>query len=178
MNAYVVPIKEIFHEDLFPELASRKQPDLFSSLGGPKTPGNTIRKVYLCRAQANIGQPGALLFFYKSKSKNPPSQAITTLGLFESMALGYSTGELRRLAGGRSVYSDAQLVSFQATQNRPVKVINFLIITHIAPAVELEVAQRLGVIAANPQQSVFSLGHGKLVSLLSAIPNLGFKVLP
>ena len=68
VEAYGIPIKETYHEVLFPELADRSQPSLFEFGGigsGPKTPGNTIRKVYLCRAQAWIGQPGALLLFYK-----------------------------------------------------------------------------------------------------------------
>jgi len=174
---YGVPIKEQFHEDLFPEMAHRKQPDLFQTIGGPRTPGNTIRKVYLCRAMANITQPGALLFFYKSVSKNPPSQAITTLGLFESMALARSTEDLRRLAGGRSVYSEEALQNFEATEDRPVKVINFLLITHIAPVIGLDDLQQLAVIG-KPPQSVYSLTHDKIVTLLGQIPTLGFKVGP
>jgi ribosomal protein S18 acetylase RimI-like enzyme len=172
---YGVPIKELYHEDLFPELARREQLDLFQGVGGPKTPGNNIRKVYLCRAQSNISQPGALLFFYKSASKNPPSQAITTLGLFESMALARSTEDLRQLAGGRSVYSEEQLHGFGATAGRPVKVINFLLVTHIAPVIELEVLQRIGVIG-KPPQSIYSLTHEKIATLLDQILTLGFKV--
>jgi hypothetical protein len=178
VNAYIVPIKEPFHEDLFPELANRKQPDLFKLLGGPKTPGNTIRKVYLCRAQANLTQPGALIFFYKSRSKNLPSQAVTTLGVVESMALAHSTDELRRLAGGRSVYGDTQLQAFNATETKPVKVINFLLITHIDPVIELETLQCLNIITPSPQQSIFHLTHDDVVALLALIPRLGFKVLP
>lgn len=94
------------------------------------------------------------------------------------MALAHSTEQLRRLAGGRSVYSDKQLQSFGATDARPVKVINFLLVTHISPVLDLARLQRLGVIAPNPQQSVFGLTHDKLASLLLAIPNLGFRVLP
>ena len=84
VKAYVVPIKEVFHEDLFPELAIRKQPDLFQNLGGPRTPGNTIRKVYLCRAKANLNQAGALLFFYKSASKNPPARRLRHLAFLKA----------------------------------------------------------------------------------------------
>jgi hypothetical protein len=178
IEAYGIPIQEAFHEDLFPELAKHKQFDLFNGIGGPQTPGNTIRKVYLCRAQANISQPGALLFFYKSTSKNPPSQAITTVGIFESMTLAHSTEELRRLAGGRSVYSDAQLQAFNAMPDKPVKVINFLLIAHISPVVELATLKRLEIFKGQPPQSIFRLAREKLFKLLGAIPNLGFKVLP
>ncbi len=174
---YVVPIKEPYHEDLFPELAHRKQLDLFQGIGGPKTPGNTIRKVYLCRAKANITQSGALLFFYKSTSKNPPSQAVTTLGLFEGMALARSTEELRLLAGGRSVYSEKQLQEFNATEEKPVKVISFLLVTHITPVIELNALKRLRVITPHPQQSIFSLTHDEIMALLAEIANLGFTAL-
>jgi hypothetical protein len=176
VEAYVVPIRETFHEDLFPELARPKQPDLFKAVGGPKTPGNTIRKVYLCRAQANISQPGALLFFYKSASKNPPSKAITTIGVFESMAWARSTEELRQLAGGRSVYTETQLQSFAATETKPVKVINFLLAAHIAP-IELATLKRLQVVKG-PPQSIFGFERDELLALLGAITNLGFRVLP
>lgn len=176
--AYCIPIKEMFHENLFPELASRQQPDLFESAGGPKTPGNTIRKVYICRAQARIAQSGAVLFFYKGKSKNPPSQAMTTVGIFEGMSLAHSTEELRRLAGGRSVYSDAQLRAFDATNENPVKVINFLIANHIFPPINLSTLQRSAIFRNHPPQSIFGLSRSQLVDLLVRIENFGFKILP
>src|SRR5262249_28689300 len=59
VEAYGIPIKEAYHEVLFPEIADRRQADLFhfGGLGaGPLTPGNTIRKVYLCQAPARIQQ--------------------------------------------------------------------------------------------------------------------------
>ena len=136
VEAYGIPIKKAYHEVLFPEIADRRQADLFhfGGLGaGPLTPGNTIRKVYLCQAPARIQQPGAILLFYKGKSTHGPSQALTTLGVFEDMALAHSVEELRRLAGGRSVYSERQLLAWEASPQRPVKVINFLLAGHINP---------------------------------------------
>jgi hypothetical protein len=178
VEAYCIPIQEAFHEDLFPELAKPRQIDLFKMTGSPKIPGNTIRKVYLCRAQANIAQSGALIFFYKSTSKNPPSQAITTIGIFESMTLARSTEELRRLAGGRSVYSDAQLQAFDATSVKPVKLINFLLVAHVDPVVDLPTLRRLAIFKHQPPQSIFRLSRESLLALFKIIPNLGFKVLP
>ena len=80
--AYGVPIQEGFHDQLFAELKNTSQGDLFEAQGlggGPKRPGNTIRKVYLCHAQANLKIAGALLFFYKGCSKVLPSQAMTAI---------------------------------------------------------------------------------------------------
>lgn len=142
--AYAIPIVEEFHEILFPELVRKTQLSLFNGTGF-HTPGNTIRKVYLCRAPAQISQPGALLFFYKGKSISPPSQSITTVGVFEEMQLAHSTDELRRLAGRRSVYSDAQLHAMQATTQRPIKVINFLLARHLEPPMSLAALKKTQV---------------------------------
>ncbi len=164
--AYVVPIKEEFHEVLFPELVNRKQLSLFGSIGLQR-PGNTIRKVYLSRAQKNLSEPGALLFFYKGKSKYLPSQAITTVGVLEEMRLAHSTEELRQLAGGRSVYSDTQLRKLAASPNEPVKVINFLLAAHIEPSIQLATLQSSAVFAGHPPQSIKGLLPSQQTSVLS-----------
>ncbi len=175
VSAYVIPIKEAYHEVLFPELAQRKQLSLFSTAAdfGIHMPGNTIRKVYLCRAQAQIEQRGALLFFYKGKSGNLPSQAITTVGIFQDMALARSTEELRRIAGGRSVYSDAQLTMMAATSDRPVKVINFLLAGHFEPAVSLPTLKGDRVFADHPPQSIKQLDQQQQEAVLRH-SHLGF----
>ena len=173
--AYAIPIKEDFHEILFPELVPLKsQMSLFADTGSQR-PGNTIRKVYLCRAPAMITQPGALLFFYKSKSDRLPSQAITTVGIFEEMAFAKSTEELRRLAGGRSVYSDMQLRIMNATQDRPVKVINFLLAAHLEPPMLLDILLKNDVFAERPPQSIKSLVPAQQLSILEQ-GSFGFAI--
>lgn len=164
--AYAIPIQEDFHEILFPELVPPAiQMSLFSDSGAQR-PGNTIRKVYLCRAPAMISQPGALLFFYKGKSEGIPSQAITTVGVFEEMSFAKSTEELRRLAGGRSVYSDVQLRMMNASEDRPVKVINFLLAAHLEPPMSLEALQKTNVFAERPPQSIKNLAPAQQISVL------------
>jgi hypothetical protein len=173
-RSFVIPIREEYHEVLFPELADRTQLELFGE-SKPMTPGNTIRKVYLCRAPARIAEPGAILLFYKGKSSKPPSQAITTVGIFEDMTLASSTEELRRLAGGRSVYSDAQLQAFRATTAKPVKVINFLLAGHLSPSMNLLALNRVRVFAGHPPQSIAKLNHAQMKRVLDA-GNLGFEI--
>lgn len=177
VNAYVIPIQEAYHEILFPELMQRSQLSLFGTAAdfGVHTPGNTIRKVYLCRAQAQIAQPGALLFFYKGKSGHSPSQAITTVGIFEEMALARSTDELRRIAGGRSVYSDTQLTMMAATPARPVKVINFLLVGHFEPVMNLQTLKEDRVFADHPPQSIKHLDRAQQDALLRHA-QLGFAM--
>ena len=176
--AYAIPIQEDYHEILFPELVQQQQQySLFQSPAdtGMQMPSNTIRKVYLCRAQARITQPGALLFFYKGKSSGGPSQAVTTVGIFEETAFARSTEELRRIAVGRSVYSDTQLTKMAATAANPVKVINFLLAGHIEPAISLAALKRGKVFAGHPPQSIKHLDPEQLKTVLAHI-DLGFAV--
>ncbi len=178
VEAYGIPIKEVYHEVLFPEIADRRQADLFhfGGLGaGPHTPGNTIRKVYLCRAPAWIDQPGAVLLFYKGRSTREPSQALTTIGIFEDMALAHSVEELRRLAGGRSVYSERQLLAWEASPDRPVKVINFLLAGHINPPISLSAMRSDGLIPSHPPQSIFRIARDRLTPIFRRI-HLGFEL--
>lgn len=176
IRAFAVPIKEGYHDTLYPDLKNPAQQDLFEAVGiggGPKRPGNTIRKVYLCRAQSELGPPGSLLVFYKGKSKSPPSQALTTVGIFEESSKASSTRDLMLLTGGRSVYSEAELSDWGATADRPVKVINYLLAAYIEPAITLDELRAIGVIPGHPPQSIFELGQKHLEALLPRM-NLGF----
>jgi len=177
IRAFAVPIREGYHDTLYPDLRDPAQPDLFEAFGigsGPKRPGNTIRKVYLCRAQSSLGPPGSLLVFYKGKSQSPPSQAITAVGIFEESSMATSTKDLMHLTGGRSVYSEADLNNWRATAERPVKVINYLLAAYIDPAITLDELRTLGVIPGHPPQSIFELSQHHLRALLPRM-NLGFS---
>lgn len=175
IRAFAVPIKEGYHDTLYPDLKNPTQPDLFDAVGigtRPKRPGNTIRKVYLCRAQSRLGPPGSVLLFYKGKSQSPPSQALTAVGIFEESSLASSTRELMLLTGGRSVYSEAELSDWEATTARPVKVINYLLAAYINPAIILDELRSLGVVPGHPPQSIFELSQEHVDALLSRM-NLG-----
>lgn len=178
-EAYVVPIRQHFHETLFPELRDNTQPELFEFGGigtGPRKAGNTIRKVYLCRAKALIGQSGTILLFYKGKSTYGSSQALTTVGIFEDMTLAHTTEELRRLAGGRSVYSERELLRWNASLDDPVKVINFLLAGHISPPMWLAELQSKGIFGGHPAQSIARLSRPQLIPILERL-DLGFNIL-
>lgn len=178
VRGFGIPIKEAYHDTLYPDLWNPRQADLFAGLSGagrPTRPGNTIRKVYLCRAKSRLGRAGSILFFYKGASKEQPSQAMTALGILESVTLAHSTRELMQLTGGRSVYSEEQLAGWSATQRRPVKVINYLLVAYIDPPVRLDELRDMGVVDGHPQQSIYELGHDRLESLVQRA-NLDFDV--
>jgi len=176
IRAFGVPIIETYHDTLYPDLKDPAQTDLFESIGiggGPKRPGNTIRKVYLCRAKSSLGPPGSLLFFYKGKSGSPPSQALTAIGIFEESSMAASTKELMQLTGGRSVYSEVDLNNWEASAERPVKVINYLLAAYIDPAISLKELRDFGVIPGHPPQSIFEIDQNHLQAMLPRM-RLGF----
>ncbi len=176
VRAFGIPIRELYHDTLYPELKNQPQAELFDDLGlgGPRQPGNTIRKVYLCRAQSKLGSSGSLLFFYKGKSELTPSQAMTAVGILEDVELANSTRDLMQMVGGRSVYSEEELEEWQASSERPVKVINYLLCGYIVPPISLAELKKLGVVKnQHPQQSIFEIDELTLKSLLPRL-NLGF----
>jgi hypothetical protein len=164
-----IPIQEAYHDTLYPDLYRPVQPDLFRWCVARRDdltrPGNTIRKVYLCRAKSKLGPAGSLLFFYKSTSQNPPSQAITALGILESVTQARSTKDLMQLTGGRSVYSEEQLEEVGSNGSSiPVTVINYLLVSYIEPAVSLDELRTMGVVKGHPQQSIYRLSPAPLTS--------------
>ena len=80
-----------------------------------------------------------------------------------------------QLTGGRSVYSEEQLENWKATPGRPVKVINYLLVSYIEPAVSLDELRTMGVIKGHPQQSIYKLSPA-LTAVLVKRANLDFEV--
>lgn len=172
VEAFGVPIKEAYHDTLYPEL--KAQPGLFDgSLSSSSQPGNTIRKVYLCRAKSKLGAAGSILLFYKGKSDGEPSQAITAVGIFEDCQIAKSTKDLMLMTGGRSVYSEADLKTWEACQEEPVKVINYLLAGYIKPPITIQELRKLGVFGGHPPQSIFRISPEHLAMLLPHL-KLGF----
>ena len=175
VKGFIVPIQEGYHDILYPDL--QYELPLFSghnTLSNIRRPGNTIRKVYLCRASSNLEPPGSLLFFYKGQSKHPPSQAVTVIGILEEVTLAYSTEQLYRLTGGRSVYGERELQHWGATTKNSVKVINYLLAAYLDPPIGLDQLRDCGVFSKYPPQSIKQIYRRSLDVLLSKL-ELGFK---
>ena len=79
------------------------------------------------------------------------------------------------LTGGRSVYSETELQGFDATPKKPVKVINYLLVSYIDPPVALDELRHIGVVNGSPQQSIYKLKPKHLRQLLDRA-NLQFAV--
>ena len=169
IRGFIIPIKEDYHDVLYPDMSCDTGQE------GPKQPGNTIRKVYLCRAKSNLGAPGSILFFYKGKSDKSPSQALTAVGILDGISLATSTKELMKLTGGRSVYSESELEDYEAAVKKPVKVINYLLVDYIDPPILLDELQDTGIFTGHPPQSIAELKGDRLRRVLDRC-NFGFPL--
>jgi hypothetical protein len=182
VSGYYVPIKGEYHRKLFPEIAIQSSLPLFpgqilyqAGSMEHRTPGNTIRKVYLCRAQASQFKPGDILFFYESVSKSfEASQSITSVGVFEALHITHDVDELVRLTAKRSVFSEDELRSMVQGADTPIKVIDFLLVGHFDKPISLRELVDLQVLPRRPPQSIAKLSNAAKATLVGRL-TLGFE---
>ena len=182
VQKFCVPILSDYHRRLFPEIAFGRQLPLFPEESlwpllkrrDSRLPGNTIRKVYLCRAPTNQIQEGDMLFFYMSKDERyAATQSITTVGIAEQISLASSLDDLMRATAKRSVFSAVELKQFDASKSNPVKVIDFLLVGHAEHPIGLNVLVREGVFSRHPPQSIVRLSEERYQALKPLV-RLGF----
>lgn len=144
-----VPIQPRWYQVLFPENAP--QPVLLPGMHESdveRTPGNTIRKVYLCKAQMRRVNPGDVLLFYLS-GEEIGSGSVRTIGIVEEYREIRDPEDLLRATGRRSVYSvDEQLAMLEES---PIKVLDFLVIGHLRNPLSLALLNSMGAIKGAPQ---------------------------
>jgi GNAT superfamily N-acetyltransferase len=184
VRKFCVPIRPDYHSRLFPEIAFGSELPLFPTetfgpilpRGQERTPGNTIRKVYLCRAKTRRIRPGGVLFFYMSKDDSyAASQSITTVGIAEQIIDVTSADDLIRLTAKRSVFSAEDMKEMNASPTLPVKVIDFLLVGHVQPSVKLKTLVVNGVFSKRPPQSILQLTeerYGKLKPFVKLVDRL------
>lgn len=177
VRKFVVPIQQDYHVALFPEISQATPLPLFpddlfvseANAGSDRTPGNTIRKVYVCRSPTRLLKPGDVLLFYLSKSADlHRSQCATSVGIVEQTLLASSLNDLMRSVGRRSVYSRQELTAMSMKGRSPVLVIDFLLIGHLAPPVSLE-SLIASSVCTRPPQSIASIDEAAFQRLKSAL---------
>lgn len=184
VRKFCVPIQPAYHRRLFPEIAFGTELPLFPAEafgpmlphGQERTPGNTIRKVYLCRAKTTQLRTGDIIFFYMSKDERyAASQSITTVGVVEQVVNVTTSEDLIRHTAKRSVFSAADLQDMHSSSNSPVKMIDFLLMGHVQPSVTLASLVSEGVFAGRPPQSIAELSQDRYSRLRPYI-RLGFEL--
>jgi hypothetical protein len=184
VRKFCVPIQPDYHRKLFPEIAFGRELPLFPtaefgpilSQGADRTPGNTIRKVYLCRAKTTMVRPGDVLLFYMSKDERyAATQSITTIGIAEQVINVSTADDLVRHTAKRSVFSADDLAGMNARPASPIKVIDFLLIGHLQPAVPLSDLLAQGVFNNRPPQSIAELAETRYKVLKPSL-RIGFDL--
>jgi hypothetical protein len=184
VRKFCVPIQPDYHRRLFPEIAFGRELPLFPTdtfgpilaHGQERTPGNTIRKVYLCRAKIKRLRPGDLLFFYMSKdARYAASQSITTVGIVEQVIDVTTEDDLIKHTAKRSVFSAEDLHEMKPSVISPLKVIDFLLVGHIEPSVRLDTLVHMRVFSNRPPQSIASMTERQYAKLKPHI-QLGFEL--
>jgi hypothetical protein len=159
-SIYLVPVQRQFHDRLFPEAARRyasSQMTLFED-ALPKTPGNAIRKAYVCNAPTLNLEPGSILLFYRSTDSE-----ITSIGVLEQYSAANDLIELQSLVGNRSVYTGQELASKVGGRIK-AKAMNFYYAKDLKNPVPLSALRALQI--AQPQ-SIAQLDGKKFLRLLS-----------
>lgn len=160
-SVYLVPVQPQFHDRLFPEAARRYAPSqmtLFEDVL-PQTPGNAIRKAYVCNAPTLSLEAGSILLFYRSTDSE-----ITSVGVLEQYNAANDLVELRSLVGNRSVYTEHELAS-KIKNSVKAKAMNFYYAKDLKNPVSLSALQKLQI--AQPQ-SIARLDGKKFLRLLNS----------
>ena len=154
-DVYCIPIQPRWYSVLFPENEAQQG---LPFAGKNRAPGNTIRKVYLCRTPTKNIKPGSILLFYVSGNEMS-SRAVRTVGIVERMQETSEPDALLRLTGRRSVYSEKDQIEM-TQRSGPVKVVDFLLVGHLEKPIALPDLLATEVLAAAPQ-SIVKLGASK-----------------
>ena len=150
-SMFIIPIKPIWHDQLFPEKKPIVAPDaqlsLFSAQPITTHPwGNAIRKAYLCNSSNASIKSGDLLLFYRSQDV----QAASTIGIVEKTLRSRDPVQVMTFVGQRTVYRPHE-ISELAAHRRGVLAIRFRQDRFLDPAVTLNEMQIAGVLQSWPQ---------------------------
>ena len=103
VGKYLVPIRPIFHDRLFPDL--NLQQDLFAAYDGLCSEANAIKKAYLCGSRIKAMQMGDLLFFYCSQTR----KSVQCFGFVESVLRSRDAEELAAYVSKRTVFTRGEI---------------------------------------------------------------------
>lgn len=145
-NTFLIPIKPIYHQVLFPEL--EPQIPIFHEA---RPCGNSIKKAYLCHSPNKQIMPGDNLFIYRSEDV----KGITAIGIVEDSIRTSNPNEIARHVGSRTVYSFNSIVEFC---HKPTLVIRFRYVKGLDVSIRLNELKKAGIINGAPQ-SIMKLKH-------------------
>ena len=104
VKKYIVPIRPIYHDLLFPD--KRIYCDLFQN--DLSSEANAIKKAYLCQSPMKNLLPGDLLFFYRTSD----AKSVYCVGVVEGVRRFSDANELISFVSKRTVYTHEDMRAF------------------------------------------------------------------
>jgi hypothetical protein len=138
-NTFLIPIKPIYHQVLFPELES--QIPIFHE---SRPCGNSIKKAYLCHSSIKQIKPGDNILIYRSAD----TRGITAVGAVEDTLRTSNAAEIARHVGSRTVYSFDNIVDFC---HKPTLAIRFRYVKGLESPIRFNELKQNGIITGAPQ---------------------------
>ena len=102
---FIIPVRDIFHSELFPEVPVQQM--TINHYDSHYPVSNAIVKVYLSKSKISTLKLGDVLLFYRSVRET----GITSIGVLEEIRRFYTIREILDFAGNRIVYSKDDLNS-------------------------------------------------------------------
>jgi hypothetical protein len=137
---FIVPIRPVYHELLFPEV--EPQGHLFP---GHAACGNSIKKAYLCHASLRSIRTGNNLLFYRSGDV----RGATVIGIVEDTRRSSCATSIIYYVGRRTVYSAKQIADM--CRHNPVLAIKFRQVAFLPSPILRADLEDGGCIAGVPQ---------------------------
>ncbi len=141
-NTFLIPIKPLYHQALFPELESQQL--LFHD---NRPCGNSIKKAYLSHSLSKQINSGDNIFFYRSGDV----RGITAIGFIEDIIRTTNSNKIARHVGSRTVYDFKSITEFC---KRPTLVIRFRYVKGVKKPIRLKELKNFGVIKDAPQSII------------------------
>jgi len=138
---FIVPIRPIWHELLFPDYGAG-----LPIWTGEHPYGNALRKAYVCKSPTHLVGSGATLLFYRSED----TSAATAVGVVDAVLEDSNPEAVLRFVGRRTVYTLGDLRTMAADGKR-LHAMLFRQDRLIEPAWRLRELQRARVVKSWPQ---------------------------
>jgi len=155
IKTFLVPIKPLYHERLFPDFKGQMRITDYSEIN---IPGNAIKKAYLSNSSIKRIKSGDILLFYRSHDQ----MAITSIGIVDKEPIHTTEPEeVVGIVGQRSVYMYDEIKDMA---HRPILVILFRHHLNFPNPLNLKYLNQHNIIKSAPQ-SIMEINHNQYLAI-------------
>lgn len=157
ISKFIVPIRPVFHDRLFPDCPGQQQ-QIPTDLTHLPPEGNTIKKAYICNSKTNKIREGNVLLFYRSHDR----KEITSIGVVEKTIRSKDPIEIASVVSNRTVYN---LEEIKELASRTALVLIFRHQKYLNKTVTMEQLEKKHKILG-PIQSIREITHKEYEEIL------------